>query len=78
MQLNCWQILLTRLDIFERGVTCCPQTSDVCLSIASCSATWPEDVRRLAASYMKNPMQVFVGTLDLTVNIVIPKQVSQN
>ena len=33
------------------------------------SATWPEDVRRLAESYMTNPMQVFVGTLDLTVHI---------
>lgn len=29
------------------------------------SATWPEGVRRLAQSYMKNPIQVFVGTLDL-------------
>ena len=35
------------------------------------SATWPEDVRRLAESYMTNPMQVFVGTLDLTVPIKI-------
>lgn len=34
--------------------------------IASCySATWPEGVRRLAQSYMKNPIQVFIGTLDL-------------
>ena len=30
------------------------------------SATWPEDVRRLARSYMKDPIQVFVGSLDLT------------
>lgn len=29
------------------------------------SATWPEGVRRLAQSYMKNPVQVFIGTLDL-------------
>ncbi|XP_021914078.1 probable ATP-dependent RNA helicase DDX43 isoform X2 [Zootermopsis nevadensis] len=29
------------------------------------SATWPEGVRRLAQSYMKNPIQVFIGTLDL-------------
>ncbi|CRL05202.1 CLUMA_CG017979, isoform A [Clunio marinus] len=29
------------------------------------SATWPSGVRRLAASYMKNPFQVFVGSLDL-------------
>ncbi|XP_065160479.1 uncharacterized protein [Atheta coriaria] len=30
------------------------------------SATWPDGVRRLANSYMKNPLQVIVGTLDLT------------
>ncbi|RWS03841.1 putative ATP-dependent RNA helicase DDX43-like protein [Dinothrombium tinctorium] len=29
------------------------------------SATWPEGVRRLAVAYMKDPMQIFVGTLDL-------------
>ena len=29
------------------------------------SATWPEGVRRLASQYQKNPMQVFVGSLDL-------------
>ena len=29
------------------------------------SATWPANVRRLAQSYMKNPVTVFVGSLDL-------------
>ncbi|XP_058465646.1 probable ATP-dependent RNA helicase DDX43 [Malaya genurostris] len=29
------------------------------------SATWPPGVRRLAQSYMSNPIQVYVGTLDL-------------
>lgn len=29
------------------------------------SATWPQGVRRLAQSYMKNPIQVCVGSLDL-------------
>ncbi|XP_063702858.1 probable ATP-dependent RNA helicase DDX43 [Culicoides brevitarsis] len=29
------------------------------------SATWPSAVRRLASSYMKNPIQVYVGSLDL-------------
>ncbi|KAM6323484.1 putative ATP-dependent RNA helicase DDX43 [Aegotheles albertisi] len=29
------------------------------------SATWPPGVRRLAKSYLKNPMIVYVGTLDL-------------
>ncbi|XP_037928618.1 probable ATP-dependent RNA helicase DDX43, partial [Teleopsis dalmanni] len=30
------------------------------------SATWPAGVRRLAESYMKDPIQVYVGSLDLT------------
>ncbi|KAI4875321.1 hypothetical protein NFI96_015561 [Prochilodus magdalenae] len=29
------------------------------------SATWPTGVRRLARSYLKDPMMVYVGTLDL-------------
>merc|ERR1719466_732124 len=29
------------------------------------SATWPEGVRRLAKQYMKDPVTVFVGSLDL-------------
>ncbi|NXT00795.1 DDX43 helicase, partial [Jacana jacana] len=29
------------------------------------SATWPDGVRRLAKSYLKSPMIVYVGTLDL-------------
>ena len=29
------------------------------------SATWPEGVRRLAKGYMKNPVTVFIGSLDL-------------
>lgn len=33
--------------------------------ILSVSATWPQGVRRLAQSYMKNPIQVCVGSLDL-------------
>uniref|UniRef100_A0A8C5ETW4 RNA helicase n=1 Tax=Gouania willdenowi TaxID=441366 RepID=A0A8C5ETW4_GOUWI len=31
------------------------------------SATWPTGVRRLAKSYLKNPMIAYVGTLDLAV-----------
>jgi superfamily II DNA/RNA helicase len=31
------------------------------------SATWPEDVRRIAARYMRNPIQIYIGTLDLAV-----------
>ncbi|XP_034187499.2 putative ATP-dependent RNA helicase DDX43 [Osmia lignaria lignaria] len=38
------------------------------------SATWPQGVRRLAQSYMQNPIQVFVGSLDLaTVHTVMQK-----
>ncbi|XP_078050701.1 putative ATP-dependent RNA helicase DDX43 [Augochlora pura] len=36
------------------------------------SATWPQDVRRLAQSYTENPVQIFVGSLDLaTVHTVL-------
>ncbi|XP_072188937.1 probable ATP-dependent RNA helicase DDX43 [Excalfactoria chinensis] len=38
------------------------------------SATWPDGVRRLAKSYLRNPMIVYVGTLDLAaVNTVEQK-----
>jgi ATP-dependent RNA helicase DDX43 len=30
-----------------------------------CSATWPAGVRLWAQSYIKNPIEVFIGTLDL-------------
>ncbi|XP_056904251.1 probable ATP-dependent RNA helicase DDX43 [Takifugu flavidus] len=30
------------------------------------SATWPASVRRMATSYLKDPMMVYVGSLDLT------------
>ncbi|NXL95061.1 DDX43 helicase, partial [Alectura lathami] len=43
------------------------------------SATWPDGVRRLAKSYLKNPMIVYVGTLDLAaVNTVKQKVVVVN
>ncbi|UJR25523.1 hypothetical protein I4U23_006869 [Adineta vaga] len=29
------------------------------------SATWPEEVRRIATRYMRNPIQIYIGTLDL-------------
>lgn len=29
------------------------------------SATWPVDVRRIAARYMRNPIQIYIGSLDL-------------
>ena len=32
------------------------------------SATWPPDVRRLALTYMQDPFQVCVGSLDLKVS----------
>lgn len=35
------------------------------------SATWPEEVRRIAKRYMRNPVQIYVGTLDLTVCSVV-------
>jgi len=35
------------------------------------SATWPSGVRRLAQSYMKDPFQINVGSLDLAVSGVV-------
>jgi ATP-dependent RNA helicase DBP3 len=32
------------------------------------SATWPDSVRRLAASYQRNPVRITVGQDDLTAN----------
>ena len=32
------------------------------------SATWPKGVQRMADQYMKNPVRVFVGSLDLNVS----------
>lgn len=44
---------------------------EVRMNAPSCpgfSATWPTAVRRLAKSYLKDPMMVYVGTLDLAVS----------
>lgn len=42
----------------------------VCISCFVSSATWPYAVRRLAQSYLKEPMIVYVGTLDLVVSLI--------
>jgi ATP-dependent RNA helicase DDX43 len=39
------------------------------------SATWPPGVRRLAESYMKDPFQVNVGTLDLRACVLVEQTV---
>ncbi|EAT37615.1 AAEL010402-PA [Aedes aegypti] len=39
------------------------------------SATWPPGVRRLAQSYMSNPVQVYVGTLDLAATHTVTQQI---
>jgi ATP-dependent RNA helicase DDX43 len=39
------------------------------------SATWPAGVRRLAASYMKNPYQVFIGSLDLAATHTVTQKI---
>jgi ATP-dependent RNA helicase DDX43 len=39
------------------------------------SATWPAGVRRLASSYMKNPFQVFIGSLDLAATHTVTQKV---
>ena len=39
------------------------------------SATWPAGVRRLASSYMKNPFQVFIGSLDLAATHTVTQKI---
>ncbi|KAF7379818.1 hypothetical protein HZH68_016766 [Vespula germanica] len=39
------------------------------------SATWPPGVRRLARSYMQNPIQVFIGSLDLAAVHTVKQQI---
>lgn len=39
------------------------------------SATWPPGVRRLAQSYMNNPVQVYVGTLDLAATHTVTQHI---
>ncbi|XP_070490328.1 probable ATP-dependent RNA helicase DDX43 [Chironomus tepperi] len=39
------------------------------------SATWPTGVRRLASSYMKNPYQVVVGSLDLAATHTVTQRI---
>ena len=43
---------------------------EIHIQIFNFSATWPEGVRRLGNSYLKDPMQVFVGSLDLAVSFM--------
>lgn len=39
------------------------------------SATWPPGVRRLAQTYMNNPVQVYVGTLDLAATHTVTQEI---
>lgn len=39
------------------------------------SATWPEGVRYMATNYMNNPVQVFVGSMDLTACHLVTQKV---
>lgn len=39
------------------------------------SATWPSSVRRLASSYMNNPIQVFIGSLDLAATHTVTQKI---
>ena len=43
----------------------CIARSDI---ICVVSATWPDAVRKLAASFQRNPVRVTVGSDDLTAN----------
>ena len=38
------------------------------LTISQVSATWPESIRRLASTFLKDPVRVTVGKDELTAN----------
>ncbi|CAG0915251.1 unnamed protein product [Notodromas monacha] len=40
------------------------------------SATWPQGVRRLASSYMKNPLMVYIGSLDLHACFTVEQKIT--
>lgn len=46
----------------------------LCFAYISVSATWPESVRRLASTFLTNPIKVTVGSDELSAN----KRISQN
>ena len=53
------------------GVVLCTFIHVMILYGHTYSATWPPGVRRLAESYMTDPFQVSVGTLDLKVCVQV-------
>jgi len=56
--LNEWTFFL--YSILEKA-----NVSKLSVTMVCCSTTWSAGVQRLAQSYMKNPIQVVIGTLDL-------------
>lgn len=51
----------------ERPFISCTVNTDA-TSLYTVSATWPDMVRKLAASFQRNPVRVTVGSDDLTAN----------
>ena len=39
------------------------------------SATWPESIRKLASEFMTNPLNVYIGSKDLTANVRVSQTV---
>ena len=39
------------------------------------SATWPESIRKLASEFMMNPVNVYIGSKDLTANVRVSQTV---
>ncbi|ELU06438.1 hypothetical protein CAPTEDRAFT_182934 [Capitella teleta] len=77
---NCSYLVLDEADrMLDMGFE--PEIRKVLLDIrpdrhtVMTSATWPPGVRRLAQSYMKDPIQVFVGSLDLAAVHSVRQQV---
>lgn len=72
-------IIFVNLGMLDMGFE--PQIRKLLLDIRDdrqtvmTSATWPSGVRRLASSYMKNPYQVVIGSLDLAATHTVTQRI---
>ena len=63
------KLLLLWFMIVVKGCIIQTSTNAILLCFFFCySATWPKGVQRMADQYLKNPVRVFVGSLDLNVS----------
>ena len=66
------QILCKHFVLFGPPIwpPCHVSENHLLMAVFYYSATWPKGVQRMADQYMKDPVRVFVGSLDLNVSTV--------